>query len=89
MPGGFEDRTQRAQLLREMDNAPRRSGHPRVPNPKFYGANNAAAAALPKYANALDVAAAPAASAAAAAHGTSIASSASPIQAANRVTTAR
>src|SRR5712672_2643424 len=65
-----------------MDNAPRRSGHARVPNPKFYGADNAAAAVLPKYANALDVAAA-------AAHGTSITSSASPIQAADRVTTAR
>src|SRR5712672_3387371 len=88
MPGGFEDRTQRAQLLREMDNAPRCSGRARVPNPKFYGADNAVAAALPKYANALDVAAAPAASAAAAAHGTSTTSLASPIQAAERVTTA-
>src|SRR5260370_3271706 len=42
MPGGFEDRMQRAQLLREMDTAPRCSGRTRVPNPKHYNADNAA-----------------------------------------------
>ena len=76
MPGGFEDRMQRAQLLREMDKAPRRSERVRVPNPKYYNADNAA---LPpgqhSSANVMDVAAAPAASAAS---GTPIASQASP-----------
>ena len=42
MPGGFEDRMQRAQLLREMDHAPRRSGRTHVPNPRYYNADNAA-----------------------------------------------
>src|SRR5260221_13266957 len=42
MPGGFEDRMQRAQLLCEMDTAPRRSGHTRVPNARDYNADNAA-----------------------------------------------
>jgi hypothetical protein len=42
MPGGFEDRVQRAQLLREMDHAPRRSGRTHVPNPRYYNADNVA-----------------------------------------------
>jgi len=42
MPGGFEDRIQCTQLLREMDNAPRRSGRLHVPNPRYYNADNAA-----------------------------------------------
>jgi len=85
MLGGFEDRMQRAQMLHEMDNAPRHSGHARVPNPKYYNANNAA---LPSRqlgtAEVLDVAAAPAASAASAASGTLIASQALLPQAAAR-----
>ena len=42
MPGGFEDCIQRAQLLREMDNAPRRSGRVPVPNPQYFNADNVA-----------------------------------------------
>ena len=42
MPGGFEDRMQRAQLLREMDHAPRHSGRTHVPNPRYYNADNMA-----------------------------------------------
>src|SRR5713226_4452366 len=42
MPGRFEDRMQRAQLLHEMDTAPRRSGCTRVLNPRYYNADNAA-----------------------------------------------
>ena len=39
VPGGFNERLQRAQILWEMDNAPRRSGRNRVPNPRYYNAN--------------------------------------------------
>jgi transposase InsO family protein len=82
MPGGFEDRLQRSQLLHEMDNAPRRSGRARVPNPKYFNADNAA---LPtrqlSTAKVMDVAAAPAASAASEAYGTPTASKASSLQA--------
>src|SRR5258707_1425133 len=82
MPGGFEDQMQHAQLLREMDTAPRRSGRTRVPNPRYYNADNAALPPRQHNAvNVLDVATAPAASAPSAAHGTSIASQASPLQA--------
>src|SRR5260370_28329241 len=41
MPGGFEDRMQHAQLLHEMDTAPRQSGRTRVLNPRYYNADNA------------------------------------------------
>ena len=41
MPGRFEDCLQCAQMLREMDNAPRHSGCVKVPNPRYYTANNA------------------------------------------------
>jgi hypothetical protein len=40
LPGGFQERVQRAQLLREMDNAPRRSTRIPVPNPKYNNADN-------------------------------------------------
>ena len=74
--GGHENRMQHSQLLREMDSAPRRTGRTRVPNPKYFNADNAA---FPDRqlgsANVLDVADA---SAASAAFGTSIASQASP-----------
>src|SRR5260370_36539755 len=82
MPGGFEDQMQHAQLLREMDTAPRRSGRTRVPNPRYYNANNAALPPRQHNAvNVLDAATAPAALAPSAAHGTSTASQASPLQA--------
>ena len=42
VPGGFEDRSQRSQLLREMDSAPRRSSRVPVPNPRYFNADNAA-----------------------------------------------
>jgi hypothetical protein len=42
IPGGFEDRTQCAQLLHEMDSAPRHSGRAHVPNPRYYNADNMA-----------------------------------------------
>ena len=75
MPGGFEDQMQCAQLLREIDKAPRHSERMRVPNPRYFNADNAT---LPSRqhssTNSLDVAAAPAASAALAAYGTSITS---------------
>src|SRR5216684_607549 len=78
----FEDRMQCAQLLCEMDTAPRRSGRTRVPNPRYYNADNAVLPPRQHNAvNVLDVATAPAASAPSAAHGTSIASQASPLQA--------
>jgi hypothetical protein len=87
MPGGFEDRMQCAQLLREMDQAPRRSGRARVPNPKYYNAENAALPPRqPSSANVMDVVAAPAALAAS---GTSIASQASPPQPAAKAPIAR
>src|SRR5258708_6142306 len=90
MPGGFEDRMQRAQLLREMDTAPRQSGHTRVPNPRYYNADNAALPSRQHNAvNMLDVATAPVASAPSAAYGTSIASQASPLQATDVVPIAR
>jgi hypothetical protein len=78
MPGGFEDRMQPAQLLQEMDNAPRCSGCARVPNPKYFNADNAALPSEePSSVNVMDVATAPAASAAS---GTSMASLSSPLQ---------
>src|SRR5258707_1280650 len=87
MLGGFEDRMQRAQLLCEMDTAPRRSGHTRVPNPRYYNADNAALPSRQHNAvNMLDVATAPVASAA---YGTSIASQTSPLQATNVAPIAR
>ena len=36
-PDGYADRMQRAQLLREMATAPRRSGRTPVPNPRYLG----------------------------------------------------
>jgi hypothetical protein len=42
MPGGLTSCAQRSQLLREMDNAPRRSAHAPVPNPQYFNADNAA-----------------------------------------------
>ena len=42
LPGGFNDRIQRAQLLREMDRAPRRSAHIPVPNPQYFNSDNTA-----------------------------------------------
>jgi len=42
MPGGFEERAQRQQMLREMDNAPRRSARVPVPNPRYATADNVA-----------------------------------------------
>jgi len=41
MPRGLEDRTQHAQLLHEMDKALRCSEHIRVPNPRYFNADNA------------------------------------------------
>src|SRR5260370_6845342 len=82
MAGGFEDRMQHAQLLCEMDTAPRQSGCTRVPNPRYYNANNATLPSRQHSAvNMLDVATAPVASAPLAAYETSIASQASPLQA--------
>src|SRR5258708_2181592 len=82
MPGGFEDRMQCAQLLHEMDTAPRHSGCTRVPNPRYYNADNAMLPPRQHNAiNVLDVATAPVVSAPSAAHGTSIASQALPLQA--------
>src|SRR5258707_8466032 len=73
---------QHAQLLCEMDTAPRCSGHTRVPNPRYYNANNATLPSRQHSAvNMLDVATAPVASAPLAAYETSIASQASPLQA--------
>jgi transposase InsO family protein len=90
MPGGFEDRLQRSQLLTEMDNAPRRSGRARVPNPRYFTADNAALSNRQlSTAEIMDVAAAPAASAASAAYGTPIASPTSCLQAADRAPIAR
>jgi hypothetical protein len=42
MPGGFEDHAQHAQLLREMDSAPRRGERTRVPNPRYFNTDNVA-----------------------------------------------
>ena len=42
MPGSFEDRLQRSDLLREMDNAPRRSSRVPVPNPQYFNTDNVA-----------------------------------------------
>src|SRR5258707_12802087 len=71
-----------AQLLHEMDTAPRQSGCTRMLNPRYYNANNAMLPSRQHNAvNMLDVAAAPAALAPSAAYGTSIASQASPLQA--------
>ena len=39
---GYADRMQRAQLLREMGNVPRRSSRAPVPNPRYFGADNVA-----------------------------------------------
>src|SRR5258707_14349861 len=73
---------QHAQLLREMDTAPRQSGRTRVLNPRYYNSNNAALPLRQHNAvNMLDVATAPVALAPLAAYGTSIASQASPLQA--------
>src|SRR5229473_1288274 len=73
---------QHAQLLHEMDTAPRQSGRTRVLNPRYYNANNAALPSRQHNAiNVLDVATAPAASAPLGAYGTSIALQASPLQA--------
>src|SRR5258708_38423221 len=81
---------QRAQLLHEMDTAPRHSGCTRVPNPRYYNADNAVLPSRQHNAvNMLDVATAPAASAPSAAYGTSIASQASPLQATDVVPIAR
>ena len=44
MLGGFEDLWQCSQLLHEMDNAPRHSGRARVPNTKYYNADNVTSA---------------------------------------------
>src|SRR5258708_7747599 len=82
MPGGFEDRMQCAQLLREMDTAPRQSRQTRVPNPRYYNANNAALPSRQHNAvNMFEVPTAPVPSPPSAAYGTSIASQASPLQA--------
>src|SRR5713226_2547110 len=90
MLGGFEDRMQHAQLLHEMDTAPRQSGCTRVPNPRYYNADNAVLPSRQHNAvNMLDVAAAPAALAPSAAYGTSIASQTSPLQATNVAPIAR
>src|SRR5260370_27406285 len=71
-----------AQLLHEMDTAPRHSGCTRVPNPRYYNADNAVLPSRQHNAvNMLDVATAPVASAPSAANVTSIASQASPLQA--------
>src|SRR5258707_4934751 len=79
-----------AQLLHEMDTAPRHSGCTRVPNPRYYNADNAVLPSRQHNAvNMLDVATAPAASAPSAAYGTSIASLASPLQATNVAPIAR
>jgi transposase InsO family protein len=43
LPGGFNDRLQRAQLLREMNNVPRRSERVPVPNPRYFNSDNVAA----------------------------------------------
>ena len=40
-PGGFNDRLQRAQILREMDNVPRRSSRVPVPNRRYFNSDNA------------------------------------------------
>jgi hypothetical protein len=42
MPGSFTDRIQRSEMLREMDNTPRRSTHVPVPNPWYYNTDNVA-----------------------------------------------
>jgi hypothetical protein len=42
MPGSFSDRIQRSEMLREMDNAPRRSMCVPVPNPRYYNTDNVA-----------------------------------------------
>ncbi len=81
MPGGFEDQMQHAQLLHEMDTTPRHSGHTRVPNPRYYNADNAMLPSRQHNAvNVLNVATAPAALAA---YGTLIASQELPLQATN------
>ena len=41
LPGGLNDRAQRAQLLREMDDVPRRSKRVPVPNPRYINSDNA------------------------------------------------
>ena len=41
IPGGFEDRTQRSSLLREMDAVPRRTTRKPVPNPRYFSSDNA------------------------------------------------
>src|SRR5258708_16081960 len=81
---------QRAQLLHEMDTAPRHSGCTRLPNPRYYNDDNATLPSRQHNAvNMLDVATAPAASAPSAAYGTSIASQASALQATNVAPIAR
>src|SRR5260370_22641195 len=81
---------QRAQLLHEMDTAPRHSGCTRMLNPRYYNADNAVLPSRQHNAvNMLDVAAAPAALAPSAAYGTSITSQTSPLQATNVVPIAR
>ena len=40
LPGGFNERLQRAQLLREMDQAPRRSARVPVPNRRYFNGDN-------------------------------------------------
>jgi len=84
MPRGLEDQMQHAQLLREMDKAPRRSECTRVPNPRYFNANNAMLPSWqPSSVNVLNVAAAPAAS------GTPIALLATPPQPAAKAPIAR
>ncbi len=79
-----------AQLLCEMDTAPRHSRHTRVPNPRYYNANNVMLPSRQHNAvNVLDVATAPAALGPSAAYGTSIASQASPLQVTNVAPIAR
>ena len=87
MQGGFEDRVQHAQLLREMNNAPRHSGQERLPNPRYFNADNAALPSRQRSSvNVLDVADTPAALAAS---GTSTAPLASPLQPANKAPISR
>jgi len=84
MPRGLEDQMQHAQLLREMDKAPRCSECTRVPNPRYFNANNAMLPSWqPSSVNVLNVAAAPAAS------GTPIALLATPPQPAAKAPIAR
>ena len=87
MQGGFEDQVQHAQLLHEMDNAPRHSGQERLLNPRYFNADNAALPSRQRSSvNVLDVADTLAASAAS---GTSTAPLASPLQPADKAPIAR